>query len=109
MITPPSRCTKWHRLLLLVLIVVVSGLVIKEHRLENVKIDASTMVGDNCKELIPTTIIYLDELETGNFTSTGFTYNSANQTFWIADHGTDNDGAFHNAMIPRTYISVYEY
>lgn len=39
MITPP-RCTKWHRLLLLVLIVVVSGLVIKEHRLENVKIDA---------------------------------------------------------------------
>ena len=51
MITPP-RCTKWHRLLLLVLIVVVSGLVIKEHRLENVKIDASTMVADNCKELI---------------------------------------------------------
>ena len=107
MIAP--RCTKWHGLLLLVLIVVVSGLVVKEHRLENVKIDASTMVGDNCKELIPTTIIYLDELETGNFTSTGFTYNSANQTFWIADHGTDNDGAFHNAMIPRTYISVYEY
>lgn len=89
MITPP-RCTKWHRLLLLVLIVAVSGLVIKEHRLENVKIDASTMVADNCKELIPTTIIYLDELETGNFTSTGFTYDSANQTFWIADHGTDS-------------------
>lgn len=48
------------------------------------------MVADNCKELIPTTIIYLDELETGNFTSTGFTYDSANQTFWIADHGTDS-------------------
>lgn len=68
----------------------VSGLVVKEHRLENVKIDASTMVADNCKELIPTTIMYLDELETGNFTSTGFTYDSANQTFWIADHGTDS-------------------
>lgn len=41
------------------------------------------MVADNCKELIPTTIIYLDELETGNFTSTGFTYDSANQTFGL--------------------------
>ena len=27
------RCTKWNGLLLLVLIVVVSGLVVKEHRL----------------------------------------------------------------------------
>ena len=58
---------------------VVSGLVIKEHRLENVKIDASTMVADNCKELIPTTIIYLDELETVNITGNGFHSASANQ------------------------------
>ena len=34
-------------------------------------------------------IIYLDELGEGNFTSTGFTYDSKDNTFWIADHGTE--------------------
>lgn len=89
MITPP-RYKKLYRLLLLVLIVMAKGLVLKMHCLKNVKVEASTMVENNCKKLMPVTKIYLDELGIGNFTSTGFTYDSVNQTFWTADHGTDS-------------------
>lgn len=89
MIFPP-RYGRWYGLLLLVLIVTAYAIAVKIQTVQNTKIEASIMATDNCEDIIPTTKIYLDELGVGNFTSTGFTYDSAHQAFWIADHGTNS-------------------
>lgn len=65
------------------------GLAMKVSRTKNAKIDVSQFVMDDCEELVPVKKIYLDELGISNFTSTGFTFDSTDETFWIADHGID--------------------
>lgn len=52
------------------------------------KIFAASIVTSDCSKITADEIIYLENLGLNNFTSTGITYDSKNDSFWIADHGT---------------------
>lgn len=50
--------------------------------------DAFHVVAEDCQDLFPESMVFLDEIGAGNFTSTGMTFDSVNHSFWIADHGS---------------------
>lgn len=47
-----------------------------------------TVCAEDCRELFPESVVFLDEIGIDNFTSTGMTFDEADDAFWIADHGS---------------------
>ncbi len=54
------------------------------------KINASDLVDASCKSINPDKIVYVENLSLDNFTATGMTYDTKSNSFWIADHGTND-------------------
>ncbi len=83
-----KKLTNFMRIISFV-IIVISIFFYYESTISNKKIDLSKVKENNISQITPSEIVYLDEIMFTNFTSTGFTYDLKNDTFWIADHGTE--------------------
>lgn len=81
---------------MLLVIAFISLSFFRVHHHEGVELDMNKLGGD----LKPQEIFYFEEAGLGNFTCTGMTYDSKNDTFWIADYGAlPGDSNLHPRLI----------
>lgn len=87
------------------IIVIVSCRHDRFNRNNTLQIDPSENA-NNCTEITPTELIYLDSLNLDNFTATGFTYDSATDSFWIGDRGTNPNDEIKLIQVSSDFSTV---
>lgn len=59
------------------------------HRRNLSKKDDLSKMTVSSLSIMPKAFVYLEDIGLGNFTSTGFAFDSKDNSYWIADHGTN--------------------